>query len=112
MGQGARTHCDVVVKVDQSGRVLAIGGNVRGTVSLKILPAVASRASSPSGAQSTGPGARPMFAHLKLRAAGSADDAFDGSPTLRALGCSRPATVEALSAAAVVSDRRSVRCAD
>ena len=35
MATGARTHCDIVVKVDEpAGRVLAIGGNVRGTVGL------------------------------------------------------------------------------
>ena len=39
-GVGARTHCDVVVKVDEaSERILAIGGNVRGVVSLKLLRA-------------------------------------------------------------------------
>ena len=41
MGVGARTHCDVVVKVDEAReRILAIGGNVRGVVSLKLLRAV------------------------------------------------------------------------
>lgn len=40
MGAGARSHCDIVVKVEEPrGRVLAIGGNVRGVVSLKELPA-------------------------------------------------------------------------
>ena len=53
MGIGARSHCDIVVKVDEArGEVFAIGGNVRGIVSLKVLPV-----------------APPLFAHLKLRAA-------------------------------------------
>jgi hypothetical protein len=66
MGVGARSHCDVVVKVDEPGqRVHAIGGNVRGVVSLKLFPAVL-----PAGKPlrvGTGDEDRPMFAHLKLR---------------------------------------------
>ena len=90
MGEGARTHCDIVVKVDDTaGRVLAIGGNVRGTVGLKVLPA--SRAGErlrvtlpPENSR-----ARPVFAHLKLRTtyAATPATAFDASPTLQALGC-------------------------
>ena len=46
IGVGARTHCDVVVKVDEAReRILAIGGNVRGVVSLKLLRRTARRAS-------------------------------------------------------------------
>ena len=81
MGEGARTHCDVVVKVDEgNGEILAIGGNVRGTVSLKRLPAA------------RGPGedlrpTRTTFAHLKLRADPIALDALDNSPTMKALAC-------------------------
>jgi hypothetical protein len=45
-GVGARTHCDIVVALDERGeRILAIGGNVRGVVSLKLLPAERLRAS-------------------------------------------------------------------
>ena len=66
MGVGARSHCDVVVKVDEAGqRVHAIGGNVRGVVSLKLFPAF-----RPAGKPlrvGTGDEDRPMFAHLKLR---------------------------------------------
>jgi hypothetical protein len=37
MGVGARTHCDVVVKIDEpAGRIHAIGGNVGRAVSLKL----------------------------------------------------------------------------
>jgi hypothetical protein len=66
MGVGARSHCDVVVKVDEPGqRVHAIGGNVRGVVSLKLFPAF-----RPAGKPlrvGSGDEDRPMFAHLKLR---------------------------------------------
>ena len=96
MGQGARTHCDIVVKVDDAGgQVLAIGGNVRGSVSLKVLPVAALSPSSESE--------RPVFAHLRLRA-GAVERPFDRSPTLRALNCS-PAP------AAAATDRRLAPCA-
>ena len=84
MGEGARSHCDVVVKLDPAReRILAIGGNVRGSVSLKLLPAAreAGQALRPAG------GARPLFAHLKLRAEPIATDALDVSPTMEALMC-------------------------
>jgi hypothetical protein len=92
MGTGARTHCDIVVKVDRtSGRVFAIGGNVRGAVSLKILPSIPVNVSSRRSAEP--PGARPLFAHLKLRG-GPVDAAiFDASPTLSAIGCALPTIV-------------------
>ena len=81
MGAGARSHCDIVVKVDEPrGRVLAIGGNVRGVVSLKELPATGG-AGGPLRV-GTGNAGRPLFAHLKLRAAPIDPDAFDSSPAL------------------------------
>ena len=84
MGIGARTHCDIVVKVEPSrGRILAIGGNVRGAVSLKLLPA----ADGPDGNLRPLPGRRRIFAHLKLRAASIAPDALDHTPTMRAARC-------------------------
>ena len=87
MGVGARSHCDVVVKVDEAGeRILAIGGNVRGTVSLKLFPAVR-EAGKPLRLMGAGDDARPMFAHLKLRADPIAANALDTSPTIRAIGC-------------------------
>ena len=87
LGQGARTHCDIVVKVDPShNRILAIGGNVRASVSLKLLPA----ARGPCGYLRPIAGARRMFAHLKL-VAGPIEpiekDALDRTPTIRALSC-------------------------
>jgi hypothetical protein len=66
MGVGARSHCDVVVKVDEPGqRVHAIGGNVRGVVSMKLFPAF--RSAGKPLRVGTGDEDRPMFAHLKLR---------------------------------------------
>ena len=93
MGVGARSHCDVVVKVDEvRERIHAIGGNVRGVVSLKQLPAV--RESGRPLRPATGGGERPMFAHLKLRAAPIDANALDASPTIAA-----PSRRDALSAA-------------
>jgi hypothetical protein len=83
MGVGARSHCDVVVKVDEAGaRIHAIGGNVRGVVSLKQIPAVrdSGRPLRPGNVNSE----RPMFAHLKLRAASIDANALDTSPTIAA----------------------------
>ena len=84
MGVGARTHCDVVVKVEPSRRrILAIGGNVRGAVSLKLLPA----AEGPDRSLRPLPGRRRLFAHLKLRAPSIPADALDHTPTMRAVRC-------------------------
>jgi hypothetical protein len=89
MGAGARTHCDIVVKVDAAAqRFLAIGGNVRGTVGLKILPAVSVGGSLRPEVQSDPRGSRPLFAHLKLQATPLDGDAFDASPTISRLACS------------------------
>jgi hypothetical protein len=66
MGVGARSHCDIVVEVDEARqRIHAIGGNVRGVVSLKLLPAVRV-AGRPLRADVLDEN-RPVFAHLKLR---------------------------------------------
>ena len=84
MGNGARTHCDIVVELDASrDRILAVGGNVRGTVALKLLPA----ARGPDNDLLPVGGGRPMFAHLKLRSAPIEADALDHTPTMRVLGC-------------------------
>ncbi len=88
LGIGARTHCDIVVKVDEaSDLILAIGGNVRGSVRLKLWPAERSegRPLYPMD-QSRIPGGRAVFAHLKLRAEPVEADALDNSPTIKALG--------------------------
>ena len=110
IGAGARTHCDIVVKADvASERILAIGGNVRGTVGLKIIGTrnggelrVENRTEAPRG--------RPVFAHLKLRAAPSDGDAFDTSPTIKALGCAGPAGARRAASLAVAAD--ALRCTD
>ena len=85
LGVGARTHCDIVVKVEPSrSRILAVGGNVRGAVSLKLLPAADD---GPDGSLRPLPGRRRIFAHLKLRAPALAADALDRTPTMRAVRC-------------------------
>jgi hypothetical protein len=116
MGVGARTHCDIVVKVDPAKeRILAIGGNVRGTVGLKILPAVKDGDALRVRDQAQGlegSRTRPVFAHLKLRAATSEGDAFDASPTLKALSCAGPSAAAARTAAARVAPPAALRCID
>ena len=83
MGVGARSHCDVVVKVDEThARIHAVGGNVRGVVSLKELPAV--RESGKPLRPANGNPERPLFAHLKLRTEPIELNALDGSPTIAA----------------------------
>ena len=78
LGVGARMHCDVVValKPDRE-RILTVGGNVRGTVGLKLMPAALrnGRLAPP----------RRLFAHLKLRADPIGNEALSASPTLQAL---------------------------
>lgn len=87
LGVGARSHCDIVVGVDEAReRILAIGGNVRGTVSLKLFPA-SRKAGEPLRPAGSGNNARPMFAHLKLRAASIEANALNASPTVKAVGC-------------------------
>lgn len=86
IGVGARSHCDVVVSVDQPGkRILAIGGNVRGVVSLKSFPAIVE--SGKPLRLDVGNGERRMFAHLKLRADAVDARAIETSPTVHASGC-------------------------
>lgn len=83
LGMGVRSHCDIVVDVDAAnGRVLAIGGNVRGSVRLKLLPAELEQRDGKVFAADVG-GRRTMFAHLVLRAPSIGEDAFETSPTLR-----------------------------
>lgn len=112
LGQGARTHCDLVVKLDEARRqILAIGGNVRGVVGLKMIPA----AQVQGGLQPAFPAStRQVFAHLSLRGipGPGAVTAFERSPTMQALACagapsvtSRTATMRALLPAGA-------RCAD
>ncbi len=108
MGEGARTHCDLVVKVDVAGsRIMAIGGNVRDAVSLKLQPAVERDGQlRPLAVQ------REIFAHLKLRANSIETDALDNSPTIRALGCSGLAAMPAAFRAANLVAAGTLLCAD
>jgi hypothetical protein len=112
MGVGARSHCDVVVEVDESRtRVLAIGGNVGDAVSLKVFPAIR-KPGGPLRLASAGGGDRPMFAHLKLRAGPIEADALATSPTVRAVGCGlgvRP-SVRVAAADVVLAARVAGRC--
>src|SRR5690606_27200775 len=86
LGVGVRSHCDIVVEVDPAReRVLAIGGNVQGRVSLKLLPATFEPRNGTLAPVTIGRGTRAIFAHLKLRAPSIEDDALAGTPTLRAL---------------------------
>ncbi len=81
MGQGGRSHCDVVVKVDApNSRLLTIGGNVGGKVSMKIMRTV-------SRGGGIGPDSDAIFAHLKLRAPSIEPNAFDFSPTIQSQSC-------------------------
>ncbi len=89
LGNGIRSHCDIVIKLEPANeRVLAIGGNVRGSVSLKLLPAEYTLAGTGGAVavESVGRGRDRIFAHLKLRDAPIAQDPFQVSPTLRKLG--------------------------
>jgi hypothetical protein len=89
LGEGARTHCDIVVHVNAAqGQILTIGGNVRASVRMKIHAAGHTEAGphlAPLPAQ------RPVFAHLKLRADAVSADPLPQSPTLKRLACSMPA---------------------
>jgi hypothetical protein len=113
MGQGARTHCDIVVKVDEPGaRILAIGGNVRGSVSLKILPGASMAGGLRPARSSELDGGRAVFAHLSLRAAPLTLEAFDRSPTLRALGCAEGPALAAQRTVAPLLALDRFACAD
>lgn len=84
LGNGIRSHCDIVLKLEpDNDRILAIGGNVRGSVSLKLLPA---GYDANGEVVEVGRGRDRVFAHLKLRDGPIADDPFRLSPTLKRLG--------------------------
>jgi len=90
LGVGARTHCDIVVKVDtEMPGFHVIGGNVRATVGMKLLPGT----KTASGFIKPVPyGNRALFAHLKLDAEPLPLNALDLSPTMQVLDCSMPST--------------------
>ena len=85
MGEGARTHCDIVVKLDEENkRIMVIGGNVRAWVRLKLLPADYDEDGAMIPAPHNG---RRIFAHLKLQAKKVSSEVFEGSPSLQRLIC-------------------------
>ncbi len=85
--QGARTHCDIVVNLDENaGEIWAIGGNVSDSVRLKRLPA----ASGEHGLHPVPYNGRQIFAHLQLQAPAIEPDAIANSPTMVSLRCNRP----------------------
>jgi len=95
LGDGIRSHCDIVVKLEPDrDRILAIGGNVRGSVSLKLLAAeFGSDESGNPEVETVGRGRGRIFAHLKLRADPVQGDAFLVTPTLKKLA-EQPELVE------------------
>ena len=88
LGAGARTHCDIVVKVDaEAQKIMVIGGNVRSSVRMKVLHAVQEEGQALRPLSDNG---RALFAHLKLEAPSIALDALDSTPTLQARQCQTP----------------------
>jgi hypothetical protein len=64
MGEGARTHCDVVITINQeAGQIEVIGGNVRGSVRKKLLPGELGESGNFEPVPYQG---RRIFSHLKL----------------------------------------------
>ena len=81
LGIGARTHCDIVVKVDEEQeQITVIGGNVRATVRMKVMPATHEEGQPLRPIADNG---RILFAHLQLQAPDIAADALDQAPSLQ-----------------------------
>ncbi|HSG63382.1 MAG TPA: DUF2272 domain-containing protein [Gammaproteobacteria bacterium] len=96
LGDGARSHCDIVVKLDPGNdRIHVIGGNVRGSVRLKFLPAAVAPDGGAGEYATIGRGSRIVFAHLKLQAPSIDARAVETSPTIRTLSRD-PDTLRAL----------------
>jgi len=86
IGVGARTHCDIVVKLDaENYRIMLIGGNVRASVRLKLLPADVNDEGLLIPLPYNG---RIIFAHLKLNADAVSNNVFEESPSVQQLLCS------------------------
>ena len=87
LGEGVRTHCDITIRVEeQNGRVLLIGGNVSGSVRMKLFAAeFDANGDGKSTVRWVGGDGRTIFAHLKLRADPIGADALETSPTVKAL---------------------------
>lgn len=85
MGTGASSHCDIVVTVDEDqGRILAVGGNVLRSVSLKVLQGTHAPG---GGLHARAIPSAPIFAHLKLRGESVEADALLRSPVLAGTTC-------------------------
>lgn len=85
MGMGARSHCDIVVKLDpDNDRIMMIGGNVRSWVRLKLLPAEINEQGHLAPVPYNG---RTIFAHLQLQAEDVSNDVLEQSPTMQSLSC-------------------------
>ncbi len=83
LGEGARTHCDIVVSVDEAaGEIKAIGGNVRASVRLKIFPGATREGDHFAPLPYAG---RQLVAHLQLQADPIEENAINNSPTLKNL---------------------------
>lgn len=90
LGEGARTHCDIVVRVDEeNGTILTIGGNVRASVRMKVFPAAANARTGHLEPLET---RRIIFAHLKLLGSEPLADALFSSPVLQHAACTLPST--------------------
>jgi hypothetical protein len=86
MGSYAPAHCDIVVKM-AADRILVIGGNILGAVTLAIWPTERAPGGflRPTAAIQVD-GTRNVFAHLRLRANPVESNAMDNSPTVKAAG--------------------------
>jgi hypothetical protein len=111
-GLGARMHCDIVVKIDPvAKRIMAIGGNVRSRVAMKLLPAaIGARGHLRPIDREAGEDSRPLFAHLKLSAAPIGLNALESSPTVRAVSCAAKSPATAYLAAANLALPRITAC--
>lgn len=82
LGEGARTHCDIVVGLDDhTGDLIALGGNVQSLVRIKRMPWVDKLRQIPLD-----PDGSPFFAHLAIQAPTSAPVPLSEIPVLEALG--------------------------
>lgn len=85
MGMGARSHCDIVVKLDpDNNRIMLIGGNVRSWVRLKLLPAEINDNGFLAPVPYNG---REIFAHLQLQAEPVSNAVLEQSPSMQTLSC-------------------------
>lgn len=85
LGVGARTHCDIVVKLDaDNNQIMVIGGNVRAWVRLKLLPADLNAAGHLEPVPYNG---RRIFAHLKLQAESVPTNVLEHAPSVQSLSC-------------------------